>query len=297
MNHLRWGSCLRLEEIGSLRPIPFVARVGVLAVRLSKFVSVSAVLTAAMLLPMAALTPDAPKALTAPRQRVETADYRVSGHLVRVDANGSRMSFPINLKARWFPGVLRVFIEIGTGSKTSANSSITSRVPAHILLEMRPGGPNVVKIAHPGDKSPVILPFDKWSNGPLGNGFSYEDLLEAQYFWAGQTALGEKKFGARDCDVVKSTPGAADMTHDAEVTSWLDHRIGFPVYVEKTLKDGTVKEFTYFGLRQNGGVWSASQVEVKIRGQAGSTLLMFDRGTPKANLALKDFAPAQLMHF
>jgi hypothetical protein len=50
-------------------------------------------------------------------------------------------------------------------------------------------------------------------------------------------------------------------------------------------------------LRQNGGVWSASQVEAKMRGQAGSTLLIIDRGTPKANLALKDFASAQLMHF
>ena len=69
------------------------------------------------------------------------------------------------------------------------------------------------------------------------------------------------------------------------------------MYVEKTLKDGTVKEFTYFGLRQEGGVWSAHQVEAKIRGQAGSTLLIIDRGTPKANLSLKDFNPAQLTHF
>jgi hypothetical protein len=69
------------------------------------------------------------------------------------------------------------------------------------------------------------------------------------------------------------------------------------VYAEKTLRDGQVKEFTYFGLRQNGGVWSASQVEVKIRGRAGSTLLIVDRGTPKANLGLKDFSPAQLTHF
>jgi len=50
-------------------------------------------------------------------------------------------------------------------------------------------------------------------------------------------------------------------------------------------------------LRQNGGVWSASQVEVKIRGHAGSTLLIVDRGTPKANLGLNDFSQAQLTHF
>jgi hypothetical protein len=155
----------------------------------------------------------------------------------------------------------------------------------------------MVQIAHPGDAAPVILPYDKWSDGPLGAGFSFEDFLEAQYFWPGQTTLEKAKYGARDCDVLQSIPGATDKTHYTEVKSWLDHGIGFPVYVEKTLKGGAIKEFTYFGLRQNGGVWSASQVEAKIHGQAGSTLLILDRGSPKANLNLKDFAPAQLTHF
>ena len=196
--------------------------------------------------------------LAVPRQRIETADYRASGHLVRVDANGA---------------------------------------PTHILLEMRPNKQNVVQIAHRGDATAATLPFENWSDGPLGAGFSYEDFLEAQYFWAGQTALDKAKFGARDCDVVKSTPGATDKTHYAEVTTWLDHDTDFPVYVEKTLKGGTVKQFTYFGLRQNGGVWSAHQVEAKIRGQAGSTLLIIDRGMPKANLSMKDFSSAQLTHF
>ena len=92
---------------------------------------------------------------------------------------------------------------------------------------------------------------------------------------------------------MKSTPGAADRTHYAEVRTWLDPSIGFPVYVEKTVKEtGVVKEFTYFGLRHNGGVWSAHQVEVKMRGQAGSTLLIIDRGSAKANLTLTEFSPA-----
>jgi hypothetical protein len=257
----------------------------------------AAILLAAMLLPVADHAADVKTVLAAPRARIESADYRASGHLVRVQANGVRISYPITIKAHWFPGVLRVYIEIGTGSKTGAGTLWPGHLPAHILLEMRPNGPNVVKIAHPGDANPVILPFDKWSDGPLGNEFSYEDFLEAQYFWTRQTVLDKAKFGARECDVVKSTPGPADKSHYAEVTTWLDHRIGFPVYVEKTLKGGRVKEFTYFGLRQEGGVWSAHQVEAKIRGQAGSTLLIIDRGAPKANLSEKDFTPAQLTHF
>ena len=34
----------------------------------------------------------------------ETADYRLTGHLVRVDENGTRTSYGINIKAHWFPG-------------------------------------------------------------------------------------------------------------------------------------------------------------------------------------------------
>jgi hypothetical protein len=247
-----------------------------------------ALIAVAMLLPMAAPAADVRAVLAAPRQRIQSADYRVSGRLARVDEKGARTSYGINIKAHGFPGVLRVLVEV------------TSPAPAqmHILLEMRPNGRNTIQIAHPGDAAPVTLPFEKWSEGPLGAGFSYEDFLEAQYFWLGQTVLPGAKFGARDCDVVKNTPGPADRTHYAEVKTWLDHGIGFPVYAEKKLKEsGQVKEYTYFGLRQNGGVWSASQVEVKIRGHAGSTLLIVDRGTPKANLDLKDFSPAQLTHF
>jgi hypothetical protein len=257
----------------------------------------SLALATALLASLAVQAADAPKALTAQRQRIEAADYSASGHLVRVETNGSRISYPITIKAHWFPGVLRVLLEIGTTSKTSADSSVSAHIPVHILLEMRPGGPNVVKIVHFGDANPIILPFDKWSEGVMGTALSYEDFLEAQYYWAGQTALGEAKYGARDCDVVKSTPGATDKTHYSEVKSWLDHTSGFPVYAEKTLKGETVKEFTYYGLRQEGGVWSAHQVEAKIRGQAGSTLLIIDRGTPRANLSIKEFSPAQIMHF
>lgn len=296
MSHLRWGSRLRLGHLRWGRRLR-LGEMRVQAARLAKFLSVPAIL-AALLVPLAAQTPDAHKALAAQRARIVSADYRASGHLVRVQENGLRSSSPITIKAHWFPGVLRVLLEIGTGSKSSTNPvSASLHLPAHILLEMRPSGTNVVKIAHPGDANPIILPFDKWSDGPLGAGFSYEDFLEAQYFWEEQTVLEKTKFGARDCDVVKSAPGAADKTHYVEVKSWLDQDIGFPVYVEKTLKAGTVKEFTYYGLRKEGGVWSAHQVEAKIHGQAGSTLLIIDRGTPKANLSIKDFNPAQLTHF
>ena len=246
------------------------------------------VLGLAALLAIPAGAADVHSVLAVPRQRIESADFRTTGRLVQVDANGKRTSYGISIKAHGFPGVVRVLVEIGQPA--------TART--HILLEMRPNGQNVIHIAHPGDKAPSIVPFDKWNDGLLGTGFSYEDLLEPQYFWPGQSVVSDTKYGARICDLLKSTPGAADHTHYAEIQTWLDHSIGFPVYVEKMLKGSkTVKEFTYFGLRHDGGVWSASQVEAKTRDRAGSTLLIIDRGSAKANLKLGDFSPEHLTRF
>jgi hypothetical protein len=247
-----------------------------------------AALATVMLIAAQAGAADLHAVLQVPRQRMESADFQTVGRLVRVDANGARTSYGLSIKARGFPGVLRVLVEV--------TSPAAAR--QHVLLEMHYDGPSTIRIAHPGDRQAAILPFEKWGDGPLGPGFAYEDFLEQQYFWPGQTALGEAKYGARDCDMVKSVPGSADKTHYAEVKTWLDHTIGFPVYVEKTLKaKGAVKQFTSFDLRHNGGVWSASQVEEKTRGQAGETLLIIDRGTATAKLSLSDFSAEQLTHF
>ena len=236
--------------------------------------------------------------LASMRKRIETADFRATGHMVSVQPGGVRLSYPITIRARWFPGVLREFVEMGAASRSPGNAPPGARLATHALLEMRPNGQSIITIAHPGDKSPATLPVEKWSEGPLGPGFGYEDLLEQQYFWAGQTSEGNAKFGARDCIIVKSTPGASDRSHYALVKTWLDPSIGFPVYVEKTVKEsGAVKEFTYYGIRHEEGVWSAHQVEVKVRGQSGSTLLILDRGSAKANLTLADFNPALLTKF
>jgi hypothetical protein len=246
------------------------------------------VVAASMLFPLAAQAADVQGTLAAARRQIESADYRLTGRLVRVDGNGARTTYGVSIKAHWFPGMLRVLLEV--------TSPATARV--HALLETSLAGRSTIQIAHPGDGEAAALPFDKWNEGPLGDEFSYEDFLDSFYFWTGQTPMGEAKFGARICDLLRSTPGATDKSHYAEVKSYLDPNSGFPVSVEKTLKgSGMVKEFTYYELRQTEGVWSASQVEVKLRGHPGSTLLIIDHGSPKAHLGLKDFSSAQLTHF
>ena len=242
----------------------------------------------ALPLPAFAAGPAAKSALELAKENMQAADFRAVGHLVRVDAGGKRTSYAITLKAHWFPGVLRIEPQI----------TAPAEARERILLQMRPGGEDSIQIVHPGDKTLRTLPLEGWSNGPLGPTFSYEDLLEAHLFWAHQVVAEQTKYGARDCDVIRSTPGPGDRTGYSEVKTWLDRTIGYPVHVEKTSKKtGVIKEFTYFGLRKNEGVWSASQVEVKVRGQAGSTLLIIDRGSPHAHLDLKDFRTEELTAF
>ena len=110
-------------------------------------------------------------------------------------------------------------------------------------------------------------------------------------FWKSQELLAPEKYGARDCFVLKSKSTAQDRTYYDSVTTWIDRSILYPVHVVKTLR-GTnqKKEFISFGLRQVGGLWSASQVEAKFQGKPGSSLLVIEAGSGKAHLAMKDFA-------
>ncbi len=234
--------------------------------------------------------------LASARGRVETTDARATGRLVRVDAGGNRTSNAFAIKAHWFPGVLRVLLEIAPSKTPVSNAREDARV--NILLEMRPGGGNTIRIFRPHEVAPASLPFAQWSDGVAGSDFDYEDFLQPEYYWKNQAFVKTAKLGVHDCDVLKSTPGGAERSHYAEVETWFDHTNGYPLYAEKTLKDGAiVKDFTSLGVGQSGGVAAARQVEVKIGGRPGSTLLIFERGSTKANLTLKDFSPEQISKF
>lgn len=238
------------------------------------------------------LAPTAPQVTTGSvlagiRNRVETADYRITGRIVRVDADGRRHNYNVTVKAHWFPGVLRILMDV------------TQPAPARerILFEMQPSGESEILLARPGDLGPRALPFAQWSEGILGSDFSYEDLLEPQFFWPGQKLLEETQRGARMCEVLKSTPDA-ERSQYAEVRTWLDKSIDFPVYAEKTLKTtGVQKDFTYMGIRHEGGVWSANQVQVSARGSRALSFFLVERGSAEANLGAKDFERNSMVRF
>jgi len=254
-------------------------------------------------LPIAALSmvtmahaADVRAVLTPLRDQIQASDYRAAGQIVRVEANGKRISYAISVKGLWFAGAMHTLVDVVPPKSSAGPARQNDRM--RLLLEMRPDGRDSIRIFRPGDSAPKELPFDEWSASFLDTAFSYEDLLDQQYFWPGQTILKSAVFGTHQCNVLKSTPGATDRTNYSEVQTWLDRVINYPVYAEKMMKQGgTVKEFTYFGLRQSSGVWSATQVEVKVRGREESAFLTIKRGSAKANLSASDFRLDQISHF
>jgi hypothetical protein len=227
-----------------------------------------------------AANPDLETVLTGSRQRIEKLDYRATGRLTRVDGDGKRTSYKFVGKAHWFPDGLRLLCEIaGPGSEKTT-----------LLVHMTVAGRLTIEAKLPGDKAASVLPFERWNDPLVGTDFSYEDMVENQFFWKGQQLLPAEKCGARDCFVLKSTSGSQDRTYYDSVTSWVDRSILFPVRVVKTQHGtGQQKEFVYYGLRQVSGDWSASQVEAKLQGKPGSSMLAIEGGSGKAHLGRKDF--------
>jgi len=232
-----------------------------------------------------AANPDLETVLTGSRQRIEKLDYRSTGRLTRVEGNGKRTNYKFVAKARWFPDGLRVLCEIsGPGSEKTS-----------LLLHMTASGHVTIEAVLPGEKAASVLPFERWNDPLVGTDFSFEDMVENQFFWKNQELLAPEKYGARDCFVLKSKSDSQDRTYYDSVTSWLDRNILFPLRVVKTLRGtGQQKEFIYYGLRQEGGAWSATQVEAKLQGKPGSSILVIEGGSPKANLGSKDFDISKL---
>ena len=231
-----------------------------------------------------AANPDLETVLTGSRQRIEKLDYRMTGRLTRLEGDGKRTSYKFVAKAHWFSDGLRLLCEIsGPGSEKTI-----------LLLHMNATGRVTIEAVLPGEKAASVLPFERWNDPLVGTDFSYEDMVESQFFWKKQELLAPEKYGARDCFVLKSMSSSQDRTYYDSVTSWIDRGILYPVHVVKTLRGtGQQKEFVYYGLRQIGGAWSASQVEAKVQGKPGSSMLLIEGGSGKANLGRKDFDISQ----
>jgi len=215
------------------------------------------------------------------RARVEQSDVRASGRLVAIAANGKRTNNTLALASHSFSDGLRTLVTVGTPDHSSMRYWLMQDEAGHTAIEA----------LRKGEKAPVKLTPEQWSEGVAGTVFSAEDFADGQFFWAKQTVLPPAKYGARDCFVLKSEPGPGQPTQYASVTTWIDQKNGARVYVEAVPKDGQpTKQFVFYDIEQIGGVWASRQVEAKLKGKPGSSLLILEHGSPRAHLQRKDFS-------
>ena len=94
---------------------------------------------------------DAPAVIALARQRVEAEDSRGTGHLVRVDASGRRISNDFSIKVHWFPGVLRTLLEISAsrkpGEATGQDTPSASCLKCDLTARIRFG--SFIPASHP----------------------------------------------------------------------------------------------------------------------------------------------------
>jgi len=268
------------KKTGSASPLPVFSRIAFIAATL--LAASCAAQTPKPTAPAGSLK----SILANARAQVEQSDVRASGHLVQVAASGARTNNTLALASHSFPDGLRTLITVTTPDHTRVRYLLTQDEFGHASIEA----------LRKTDKAPVRLAPDRWGENVAGTLFYPEDFANGQFFWSRQTVLPPAKYGARDCFVLRSEPGPGEPTQYASVTSWIDQKTGSPVYVEAVPKNGgPTKQFVFYSLEQIGGLWLSRQIEVKLAGRSGSSLLLIDHGSPHAHLTRKDFnltAPA-----
>jgi hypothetical protein len=218
--------------------------------------------------------------LAAARARVEQSDVRASGRLIAIAANGARINNNLALASHSFPDGLRTMVTVTAPDHASVRYLLIQDLAGHTTIEA----------LRKGDAAPVKLPPEHWGEDVAGTLFYPEDFADGQFFWSKQTVLPPQKYGARDCFVLKSEPGPGQPTIYASVTTWLDQKTGASVYIEAVPKNGEpTKQFVFYGIEQIGGTWLSRQIEVKIAGKPGSSMLLIEHGSPHAHLQHKDF--------
>jgi hypothetical protein len=217
--------------------------------------------------------------------RRRSLDYRLAGKLLHISEAGLRESHKFSMRARSFGDGTKVFFEIIE----------PARARIRVLLESDSSG-TTIKVGRPGDRKAQLLAFSEWQTPLLDSDLSYEDLLDTYSSWEKQELVTEDKCGARECYVIKSEPGARDLSHYSSVTSWLDKHIYYPIRIEKKGKSsGLIKEFVFFNLRQSKGLWSPSQIQVRTKNHTETSFFIISGGSGKAKVAAEEFDSALLI--
>jgi hypothetical protein len=227
----------------------------------------------------AAAARDVKGIVAAARARVEQTDVRASGRLVAIAGNGTRTTSRLVLESHAFPDGLRTLVMVTLPDHSVDRYWVTSDAAGHTTIAASKAG-----------AAPARLATEKWDEAVAGTLFYPEDFADGQFFWARQALMAPRKYGARECDVLRSEPGPGQPSVYRWVTTLMDEKTGAVVEVEAAGKDGEVtKQFVFYGIERIGGLWLSRQIEAKENGKPGSSLLIVDSGSPHAHLTRKDF--------
>ncbi len=143
----------------------------------------------------------------------------------------------------------------------------------------------------PAGRDAVVLPPERWSEPILATDLTIEDLLDDYLSWPIQAVTAEEPAGGRMCYVLRSEPGGR-VSALASVVSWLDQATLLPLRIRKLPRGhGPVKEIVCRGLKRRGGLWAASQIELRSVGSPAKTRIVFTSGSQNARIPAAEVDP------
>ena len=138
----------------------------------------------------------------------------------------------------------------------------------------------------------AVLPAESWARAIVGSHLTVEDLIDDHFTWPKQSVTGEEAVTGKMCYVLRSEPAEGHASTYGSVTTWMDEATLVPLRIVKEPRGpGAPKEIVCRGLRQSAGHWSASNIEVRLRGSAGSTKIVFTAGSENARVQDSEVDP------
>lgn len=202
---------------------------------------------------------------------------RAHGRLVVTDAHNRQRVFQILVLQRPLARSLNLLWRV-----TEPPEAVT-----RILVEAPFEGRPTLWLAAGANGKPAVLPPEKWADAILGSQLAFEDLVDDHLGWPEQTVTGEEAVSGKLCYVLRSAAAGRPP-----VTTWLDEATLLPLRTVKQPRgSGAAKEIVCRGVRQSAGQWTASTIEVRIRGTEGSTRIVFTGGSEHARVADREVDP------
>ena len=161
-----------------------------------------------------------------------------------------------------------------------------------ILVESPIAGLPTVWLVSGARGAAAVLPVERWDKAILGSHLTVEDLLDDYLTWPKQFVTGEETVLEKMCYVLRSEAAEGHASPYRSVTTWVDEATLVPLRIVKEPRGpGAPKEILCRGVRQSGGHWAASTIEVRIRGAAGSTRIVFTGGSENARVKDSEVDP------